>query len=958
METLKPNYIEKKSSDSSGDDFELLVAKGIELLQKLSGDKWTDFNSHDPGVTILEQLCFALTELSYKLNFKLEDILSNEFGIIDKADNCFIDKENILTTCPSTINDYRKLILDEITEIDNIHLVPIVSKFSTRTIKGIYKIIVQANDVYSLRFYTEPELESLLIEKVRKCLLSNRNITEDFFSQIIVLKPKFIKISASVIVKEDYLAEEIHLNIYKKIKNYFSPKIKFHSESELLEQGIGIENMYSGPLLKNGILHDSELKPRIQYVDPINLLSEIQKADGVLQIQYLFVNDSNLNEEGRIIEIEDGWFPYINIDNFTDNVKLSSYTNKLRTDKSLFASLVKEASNVDQFDRSASTNVSKRFAVLHGIYRQLGQYYSIQNNFPVVYGLGEDGLSAKESDARKGQVKQLKAYLIFFEQILANFAQQLNHLGDYFSTDINEEQPQTYYSQPLYQIPRVKDILKPDSTAEEWDLFTLDLDNSYCRVLNKSQESFEVFAKRKNKMFDHLYARFNEKFNSYAIKLYHEFYAQEENYELMELKWKSFILKNYAELSYYKSNAPDYSRRDFETTGFEKRIKYLLNIKNNSSHFLSEIFEKYSVGIISDNSSETKSKNEITQPKVNEFDIDRRNLFIGMEEMQKLDLSEDLEELNGDNHNLFTFKKQGVEVLKYGVKINNYRIGPVPTGGPGAVIVFKNPNTNAWSVVSSHSDKNSAKEALDRLISFLRNLSIQSEGFHLIEHLLLRNPLTSNSFGFKFYAKHNYALMENADWTDFEQREKTIEAIVQKVSFEKNPAGLQIEKNYNFIVRSNGGNEEIKLFNSSHFNVDKPNESLNSSLLRDLNYSMMEYKNNKTNYYPNFELVTRLSTNQIISEDFYNLRATVVLPNWPARFQDPEFKKFVEELFRNSSPGFLRLKFLWLELGEMKEFEKNYFEWLKLLREDSTETERNKVFEKLIFFLGGNDYIL
>lgn len=38
-------------------DFNFLKNKGIDYIQKLSGDIWTDYNDHDPGVTILEQLC-------------------------------------------------------------------------------------------------------------------------------------------------------------------------------------------------------------------------------------------------------------------------------------------------------------------------------------------------------------------------------------------------------------------------------------------------------------------------------------------------------------------------------------------------------------------------------------------------------------------------------------------------------------------------------------------------------------------------------------------------------------------------------------------------------------------------------------------------------------------------------------------------------------------------------------
>ena len=34
-------------------DYAALVREGIDLLERLSGDRWTDFNSHDPGNTLL-----------------------------------------------------------------------------------------------------------------------------------------------------------------------------------------------------------------------------------------------------------------------------------------------------------------------------------------------------------------------------------------------------------------------------------------------------------------------------------------------------------------------------------------------------------------------------------------------------------------------------------------------------------------------------------------------------------------------------------------------------------------------------------------------------------------------------------------------------------------------------------------------------------------------------------------
>jgi hypothetical protein len=54
-----------------------LRAEALELLGRLCGDQWSDFNSHDPGITILEQLCFALTELAYRSQWPIEDLLAS-----------------------------------------------------------------------------------------------------------------------------------------------------------------------------------------------------------------------------------------------------------------------------------------------------------------------------------------------------------------------------------------------------------------------------------------------------------------------------------------------------------------------------------------------------------------------------------------------------------------------------------------------------------------------------------------------------------------------------------------------------------------------------------------------------------------------------------------------------------------------------------------------------------------
>ena len=56
--------LSKKRPDQITLDFEALRLEGIEHITRLGKELWTDHNAHDPGITILEVLCYAITDLS------------------------------------------------------------------------------------------------------------------------------------------------------------------------------------------------------------------------------------------------------------------------------------------------------------------------------------------------------------------------------------------------------------------------------------------------------------------------------------------------------------------------------------------------------------------------------------------------------------------------------------------------------------------------------------------------------------------------------------------------------------------------------------------------------------------------------------------------------------------------------------------------------------------------------
>ena len=67
--------------------------------------------------------------------------------------------------------------------------------------------------------------------------------------------------------------------------------------------------------------------------------------------------------------------------------------------------------------------------------RHVGRYFSVQEQLPAAYGVGALGLPATASPQRQAQAQQLKAYLMFFDQLLANSFAQLAHLPDLFGVD-------------------------------------------------------------------------------------------------------------------------------------------------------------------------------------------------------------------------------------------------------------------------------------------------------------------------------------------------------------------------------------------------------------------------------------------------------------------------------------------------------------------------------------------
>ncbi|MGE0665174.1 MAG: hypothetical protein AB7O49_01345 [Sphingomonadales bacterium] len=109
---LEARSIDRRIDLEPAYDYAFLRAEGLSHIQKLSGLLWTDHNLHDPGITTLEILAYALTDLAYRTGFDTRDLMTRPDGKMDPSSvSGLAPTHEVLTTAPRTVADYRRLLL-------------------------------------------------------------------------------------------------------------------------------------------------------------------------------------------------------------------------------------------------------------------------------------------------------------------------------------------------------------------------------------------------------------------------------------------------------------------------------------------------------------------------------------------------------------------------------------------------------------------------------------------------------------------------------------------------------------------------------------------------------------------------------------------------------------------------------------------------------------------------------
>jgi hypothetical protein len=418
--------------------------------------------------------------------------------------------------------------------------------------------------------------------------------------------------------------------IYYRLERFIAPPIHFYSLREMLDKGISTEDIFNGPVLQHGFIDDDELEesePRSK-VFVSDIVKIIMAVDGVqsineISLASMFEGEVQVRDAEWCLNITEGRIPRLSVD--ISKITLHKEGIPYFADMEDVLELLDEKKGSDR-EKKLSSAVSYDIALPEGENRNITEYTPLQSDLPKTYGVSEHGLDEPQAEMRHAQVKQLRAFLLFFDQLLSNYLAQLSRSRELLS--FSDKTEKTYFNRGLMAASEkegispgrnfqfadedlngldllLTDYLEFQKTDKDWEEYkalagTPERETHYMNRLNEIIETNEDFRERRNRFLDHLLARFGEQFTDYAV-LMHSLMENGASGKLIGDKIR--FLKELPELSSARSRAMNYKDTDGiwdtdNTAVVLKRLSRLLGMENYNRRTLTcekveQFFSRY-----------------------------------------------------------------------------------------------------------------------------------------------------------------------------------------------------------------------------------------------------------------------------------------------------------------------------------------------------------------------------
>ncbi|WP_261639907.1 hypothetical protein [Erwinia mallotivora] len=678
--------ISKQRHNDNPNSFEHLYQLGLTYIQQMSGRLWTDYNTHDPGMTILEQVCYALTDLIYRCEFQVTDYLCDPSGKIDYRAHGLALPQDILSAYPQQPEEYETWLLARLPELDKVWLR--LAEHAPQL--GIYTLNAQLNHFYALSQqrsvsgqHSVYSQQHAAVDHIRQAFYRVRAVAEDL-STIELTGQHPLTLNAVIHVSDDiedvtgFAARICHrIGLWLEANVQITPATVI-KESLLAEDGVqNIER-----------LAFIQYRDNAGYAEPVTL-------DDIAPFSYLTLLQPSAHSGIEIIQFQHP----VDID---------------------YADLAIQIEQIQYQQRFARLNAATPVALPVGHHVEFSHYESIQTLFPRNYHLAP-GMPNDYHAQQQAQRHQLRSYLLLFDQLMANFCDDIDGLNTLFSLSLT---PETTYHAHLLQDEEFYNIARhyPPDAATRLDQLRARLDD---------------YPERKNRIFDYLLALYSERFPAGLHRQFNPYFPG-PILEKQLLKYKQAFMLNIVTMTRERGMGDNLLQPEHQG-GYRQRLSLLLGLlpQASSQGNCTEAITRYSLKLVADPlyfpSDAGKKVLWLLSPgaQTNLLPLadNRLTEYPNEEDIQHRLLAT----------SLFHERMLPDVLMRFGIDNSRYRLLHCPEHG--YYQLFFNADIagpRQWFYIASHPDKQTLTGLCHLLQRWLTGLNQRSEGLYVVEPILLR----------------------------------------------------------------------------------------------------------------------------------------------------------------------------------------------------------------------------
>lgn len=405
MDEQKEPYILQQAEEDAL--YTKLQTQTLDEVQRMAGKVWTDYNVHDPGITVGDITNHALTELDYKLGFPLTDYCVEKGNTFVPERFGLFPPEEVYTTQPVTVEDYRRLFLATIPELDNVRIEcdlqtggytinPMLSPFGVKDSKAV-------------------------CEQVKTLYHRHRNLCEYLSGEVKEPVLNELEFHAEFEIEPGEDASDVLARLYVAILRYLSGAVRISTPDTAAVSVLSPEEWLEGI---TDIVRP--VAPELQQTEH-ELYQQLREVKGVRSFTacYLMRNgepQTNFSEGFRL---------QIPTEAKELHVRIHQGRFEVEPDMSTFHTRLEALYLTNRHREPMQDEKRKEYnwSIPETVYRNIFTHDSVTDDFPACYRLSEKGGQEQST---------FEVYLKWYDQVIQNGLLELKELPRILSLEAED----------------------------------------------------------------------------------------------------------------------------------------------------------------------------------------------------------------------------------------------------------------------------------------------------------------------------------------------------------------------------------------------------------------------------------------------------------------------------------------------------------------------------------------